>query len=313
MHSDGQFSLNELLDRAESLGLEVVALTDHNTGAGLAELDSAGFHAVLPVIRGIEWTTYFGHVVIIGSDHYVDWRDVLPDNIDAKLKLVRQANGVVGVAHPYAAGDPVCCGCHWEFKLQDWRLADYIEIWSGSNPQLLEHNRKALHKWNALLDDDLYLTAVSARDWHGGEDDTRPFGVTYLLLDESMDITIAAKDALRNHRAYVTVGPTVTLSADCAGQTAGIGGTLPSGPCTFKISVGIGQRQHIWRKFNVEPLKIVLIGEGGREQAHVAFPGYDVETVLTIPNARAWIRAEVHGSMNAKECALVVTNPLVFK
>jgi len=312
IHSDGQFSVRELLCRARSLELEAIALTDHNTASGLADYERNRLSDILPLIRGIEWTTYYGHVLILGSESYVDWRDVLPDNIDEKLKMVHQAKGVVGVAHPYAAGDPVCSGCHWEFKLKDWSLADYIEIWSGTRPQLLEHNKKALDKWTALLDKGLFLTAVSARDWHGGENDAEPFAVTYLQLDESLDITVAAKDALAKHRAYVTVGPTIDLSVSTNHAEAGIGGVLPRGKAVFRVTIRGEKRKEIWSRFGIELRKLVLIGKGGKVKAHAGFVAYGREIIVPVENASDWIRVEVHGVMEGVECTIAVTNPVFF-
>lgn len=313
VHSDGRLSVGGLVNRAKSLGLEMIALTDHNTNSGLAELDNQRLSVSFPVIRGIEWTTYFGHVLVIGSKKYVDWRDAVPHNIDEKITMVHDAGGLVGIAHPYAPGEPVCCGYHWEFYLKDWDLADFIEIWSGSLPQLVMYNKKAIKKWTSLLDKEIYLTAISARDWHGDEDDTKPFGVTYLLLDEMADVTEAAKDALKNHRAYVTVGPTVSLSASSNGKNTGIGGTLPRGKTTFRIAVGGEHRKEIWCNFDLVPQKIVLVGVGGRELSSADFVGYENEMIITVPKVSGWVRVELRGTMRGEECALAVTNPITFE
>ena len=78
LHSDGDFSVKELQEAARENHLSLIALTDHNTMSGWDELDAS----ILPVIRGIEWTTYFGHMLVLGAGEFVDWRDAVPDNID---------------------------------------------------------------------------------------------------------------------------------------------------------------------------------------------------------------------------------------
>lgn len=52
--SDGQYTPTELVRLAKDQGLEVLALTDHDTTAGLAELVQAGRELGLQVLQGIE-------------------------------------------------------------------------------------------------------------------------------------------------------------------------------------------------------------------------------------------------------------------
>lgn len=52
--SDGQYSPSELVRRAKECGIEVLALTDHDTVGGLREAVQAGEEFGLRVIRGIE-------------------------------------------------------------------------------------------------------------------------------------------------------------------------------------------------------------------------------------------------------------------
>ncbi len=58
-YSDGTCSPRELLQQAERLGLSAIALTDHNTVAGLGEFWAAGEHYNVEAIGGIEITSEF--------------------------------------------------------------------------------------------------------------------------------------------------------------------------------------------------------------------------------------------------------------
>ena len=106
IHSDGDFTVSELQKAAADDHLAIIALTDHNTFSGWDELDDN----IIPAIRGIEWTTYFGHMLVLGANDFVDWRDAQPDNIDEKIKQVKAVGGIVGIAHPYQLGSPLCTG-----------------------------------------------------------------------------------------------------------------------------------------------------------------------------------------------------------
>lgn len=85
IHSDGDFTVSELQKAAVDDHLAIIALTDHNTFSGWDELDDN----IIPAIRGIEWTTYFGHMLVLGANDFVDWRDAQPDNIDEKSSRLR--------------------------------------------------------------------------------------------------------------------------------------------------------------------------------------------------------------------------------
>lgn len=74
VHSDGSQTLQELASGAGRLGFDAIALTDHNTMSGLNGREDAQRDSGLMIIPGMEWTTFYGHLVTIGLDGFVDWR-----------------------------------------------------------------------------------------------------------------------------------------------------------------------------------------------------------------------------------------------
>lgn len=70
--SDGILSPRELMSRAKSRGVEVIALTDHDTLAGLDEARAAAHELGLTLIDGIELSALWGrlgvHIVGLGID-----------------------------------------------------------------------------------------------------------------------------------------------------------------------------------------------------------------------------------------------------
>ena len=70
--SDGTLTPTELLNHAASQGVDVLALTDHDTVAGLAEARSAAAEQGIELINGIElsvtWNKRTLHVVALGID-----------------------------------------------------------------------------------------------------------------------------------------------------------------------------------------------------------------------------------------------------
>ena len=128
VHSDAKFTVNELLTAAHRAQLDAIILTDHNTDTGTDEISPSQTDP--RVVPGIEWTTFYGHVVVIGAEKFIEWRDLTIDNLDPHLREAHQAGAIVQMAHPFQPGEPFCCGCHWDFKIPDWNQIDSIEVWS---------------------------------------------------------------------------------------------------------------------------------------------------------------------------------------
>lgn len=69
--SDGSLSPQELVRRAEECGLEAVAITDHDTTAGLFEAENASHGLSIEVIKGIELSAeYISELHILG--YFID-------------------------------------------------------------------------------------------------------------------------------------------------------------------------------------------------------------------------------------------------
>ena len=75
-YSDGTFSPAELVEAAEALGLGAVALTDHNTVAGLPEFLEAARDSTVEAVPGTEFSVDYGdtelHILglFIRPEHY---------------------------------------------------------------------------------------------------------------------------------------------------------------------------------------------------------------------------------------------------
>ena len=91
LHSDGKFTVESLMQTAKEYGLSGIALTDHNTVSGWDEITEEREKKYVPVLKGIEWTTFFGHMLVTDCKEFVDWRDAVPDNIDEKIRRGQKA------------------------------------------------------------------------------------------------------------------------------------------------------------------------------------------------------------------------------
>ncbi len=75
-YSDGGLTPTELIERAVGKGLEVLALTDHDSTDGIAEaLEAAQKHPQLLFIPGVELSTDVPHDEVHVLGYFLDWRD----------------------------------------------------------------------------------------------------------------------------------------------------------------------------------------------------------------------------------------------
>ncbi|WP_274650222.1 CehA/McbA family metallohydrolase [Paenibacillus humicola] len=326
VHSDGRQTLNELAQGAKALGFDCIALTDHNTMSGLSEREAVEAETGIAIIPGMEWTTFYGHMVTIGLTEYADWRKAERTNLLDGIADVHRCGGLAGMAHPFRIGSPICTGCRWEYEIADWRAIDYIEVWSGTFPQPKTDNARAFALWTERLDAGCRIAAVSGRDWHAQTPVEEPIAVTYLeAVDEAgravPDNTAGqAVKALKAGRASVTIGPLLTLAAEAAGIRFGLGSVVPA---AFRRD---GLQLRIGADFKVRPGKwelppqtytLRLTGNAG-VVGEWAVDGSGGQAVVTCDigggaSAPGWIRAELWGVVRGIRTMIAFTNAIYME
>jgi hypothetical protein len=144
---------------------------------------------------------------------------------------VRGLGGIVGVAHPFVPGDPLCTGCRQPDDI-DPRTFDLMEVWYRAWDSPGSDNEAAYALWNRFWTEGARVTAVAARDWHGPEQEGPFPGRLPLTGVWAEDDTASAIVAgLRSGRVIMSGGPILDLFARGAdGEVAQIGGTIARGP-----------------------------------------------------------------------------------
>jgi predicted metal-dependent phosphoesterase TrpH len=95
--SDGQFTPAQLANRACRLGLKVLAITDHDTVAGVCEAQAAGAACGVEVLAGVEINTDVPGAEIHVLGYFVD-----PSHAELNEQLARIREGRVGRAKKMA-------------------------------------------------------------------------------------------------------------------------------------------------------------------------------------------------------------------
>jgi hypothetical protein len=209
LHSDGKWELVGLAAHARRVGCDFLCLTDHNTVSGV--LDPGELPITL--VPGMELTTFHGHHPMYGIKAMIPWhRDgrVLP--LRETGKVAREMGGIVGVAHPFVPGDPLCTGCRMVEGL-DPTSFDLMEVWYRRWDSPGTDNEAAYALWNRYWREGHRITAVAARDWHGPEQDgpfPGPLPFTGVYAEDNTPEAIL--EGIRRGRVILSGGPILDLS-----------------------------------------------------------------------------------------------------
>lgn len=226
-HSDAQWTVAELVASAHGLGLDFLAITDHNTVTAFPEALQLAprLRNGLVLIPGIELTTFWGHALCLGATEWIDWR---VRNDDASMVRLAQtlvdAGKVFVIAHPNSPGDPECTGCRWLYPGIWPDPAHIVEVWNG--PWTGDSgNETTLAVWHEWLAQGKRITATAGSDAHSRRDHvcTVGFNVVWAGGRETDYIL----QAIRHGTLYLSSGPMLTIAGVAEdGSRTMMGGTL---------------------------------------------------------------------------------------
>jgi len=211
IHSDGNWTVAELISGARNAGLDFICVTDHNTASHHAEIDRARAGSQQPlVLRGEEITTYGGHTNAWGlpSGTWIDFRVRAGDS--ARMSNVaaqaRRSGALISINHPFA----LCGGCAWSYDAVA-RGFDAIEVWNGVWEPADE---QALAMWDKILQNGQHITGIASSDSHRP---TNPIGQPTMHVAANELSQTALLNAIRQGRVYLTsevARPVVSFEAE---------------------------------------------------------------------------------------------------
>jgi predicted metal-dependent phosphoesterase TrpH len=183
---DGTASVGDVLRRAKQVGLDVIAITDHDEIAGTLEAMSLAPHYGIEVIPGIEITTAEGDLLAFFITQKVDAGLSMVDTI---LK-VRELGGVCVVAHPMARVGMNSASADTILQaLKNPEVAETligIEIYNGTSIDRMSNH------YARILSMRLKIANTGSSDAH--VIDTIGFGATEFEGSSAEDLLIALKN-----------------------------------------------------------------------------------------------------------------------
>ncbi|MEV4267559.1 CehA/McbA family metallohydrolase [Kribbella sp. NPDC049584] len=205
LHSDGSTPVANLAALGVSAGLDVLAVTDHNTVAHHAELPSLSNRFGIGLIPGQEVTTDAGHANAFGEIGVIDFRKPAATWVSE----VARRGGLLSINHPLG-GD-----CAWRQPLPEH--PPLAEIWHSS---WLDHTWGGpIAWWQAWGLEG--TTPIGGSDWHNPTSFTPPgTPTTWIAVDADAEgpneLPVATLEALSAGRTALSWSYTspVLLRAD---------------------------------------------------------------------------------------------------
>jgi len=242
-NSDGKLTYPELAKKARKKGMDYIIITDHNNntqGFSMPKVNG------LTVIRGLELTSYFGHINMFGCEKPYD-NTYAFNNFDEFIDINKQAKNsgaIQSLCHP------LCSLCPWKLGFSGFHF-DLVEIWNGP---MRKDNLKAVEFWDGLLKEGKKIPMVGGSDYH------RDYVVTDLLGEPTTRVyakSLASDDILtsiKEGRSVVTKGVNTTM-LDLSVGNAKIGDSISfKEGQVVKVNVTDMKRGHI----------LYLVGKSGR-------------------------------------------------
>lgn len=293
-HSDGEMSPKTLIKASKERGYSGIAVTDHNTTSAVEEAVEWGKQYGLNVIKGIEWTTFFGHITALGNNTAIDWREINMQDIDEIIERASKAGAVLTIAHPMRYGAPICKGCFMELPITKFEYISALEVWSQRTPNQVNYNLKAVQLYDNLLQKGHRISAVYGYDWHR-EKDEASYAFTFLGDAENPLRSIKSGDT------YISAGLGIDVLAD--GENLPFGSILTQGRHSFKIKV-FEYFPEFCKKYGVNAKNIAIKGTSCAEQS------FNIGESFMLDCGEGYFRIEIQGEMEGKSnLTLVLTSP----
>ncbi len=192
--SDGAFDRHELGLRAKKMGLDFLAVADHNN---VAENFAPPRIPGLTFVPAVEWTHYRGHMNFFGAQN--PFENSFVANTDAEMRAVVAGAKARGAL--VSANHPKCNLCPYLWADED--CLDLIEVWNGPMRAI---NMRAIAWWTSFLRAGRRIPMVGGSDFHNSKGPVRlghPTTAVYADSPAPEDIL----NALRAGKTYVTCAP----------------------------------------------------------------------------------------------------------
>ena len=286
------------VDAAARRGLDFIAITDHNATSqydAMRELQPY-FDKVL-LIPGREITTFQGHLNLLGTTDFLDFRlgsQGVPD-MNTLLRNANKLGAVISINHPNAPTGEACMGCGWTPAAPvDMSLLQAVEAVNGGSK---DPAYSGIPFWERQLNLGHRLTAIGGSDNHRPErplNEPGSVGSPTTVVYASELSTPAILAAIRSGHVFVDLtGSSDRVLEMTASDPAGSAhmGDLLTAPKGTQLTFDV----HVLK---CEGGKVALLEDGQplpTASSLLSSADQTVHFAWTSDGQRHWFRADVIG------------------
>lgn len=285
------------VEAAAHRGLDFIAITDHNATSqydAMRELQPY-FDKVL-LIPGREITTFHGHMNLLGTTSYLDFRlgsSSVPD-VNTLLRNAKQLGALLSINHPTAPTGEICMGCGWTPQIPvDMHLVGAVEAINGGSEN---DGRSEVSFWDKQLNDGYRVSGIGGSDNHNASNPPNEPGSvgspTTVVYAEDLSIPAILAGIRAGHVFIDATGShdrMLTMTASSSSKASSMGDELnaPAGTVV----------EFVIKEIGADTGEVSLV-EDGHEITGLIKSGVHGETFHMTWNGdghRHWFRPQVNG------------------
>lgn len=281
IESDGDFSVEEVLQTANKCNLDFIALTDHFTSSPWWRMEK--IHEIPKCIwlNSIEITSHQGHANLHGISKWVNvFVDQKTWSMNQAADETHQMGGLFCINHAFSGE------LGWSDFTFDWSKADLFETF---HLQEGPNNNLQISLWDSLLREGYRIIGVAGTDFHGNRFGNYELGKvrTYIYCDE-LSVN-GLLEGLKRGRVYVSFDPEFDFSIENNLQKiAAMGDSIESNNQSVKVKVKIKTD---------EPVRAFILKNGFNWRSKIIKPDKNVwqeyEENDDFP-VKGYYRVEIH-------------------
>lgn len=310
--SDGDMSPEKLVERALQRGYEAIALADHNTRSNLSQVSLIAQQKSLVIVPAIEWTTFWGHIVVYGDDCGINWLKITKNNVDKCIKTAVANGNIVSLAHPFRIGTPIYCGCHNQFDINKLSDINCYELWSHFNPHTDKTSELGIAQWTKLLENNKRISAMYGYDWHECDYTPPIFAYTYVGVEGQLS-SDSIITAMRNNATYITLGIELCLVLSNENKSYTIGESVPKGKYELQISVNLCSDYPYKNDIEISNINIIgncfNIKDNSTTTTSIALTNNTINTTIDL-RQNGYFYLTLCGSMKKTQSILAITSAI---
>ncbi|MBD3268158.1 hypothetical protein GF373_15955 [bacterium] len=299
--STGDLPPDRVIPKYEEADYHFLGLSDHDR----EPLSKLPKKPNLSLIRGQELESPYGHALLLGTKHHVNWHvDGEIRKLEHMIQETHMQGGLFCVLHPFAVV-PGMVKPSWCWESVEWNQVDLLEIWSGIWRDRFPEVLKTLDLWDDLLNRGYRVYGICGKG--GWVDREKLDQIPKCVVLSEGNTESALLGALKQGHSYMTLEPAVGMWTESEHGGAFIGDEMrvPAGePFLLRVTISCIERCFLRIKTNNGILC---------EMPVASTKGTNLKLIHHAAMEMQWFRLEIFRYGRPLDELIALTNPLFVR